>query len=249
MELVTSGAAIASAGGGMGATTTTLLTAMVLAADRVLGPGGPNAVMVDVRGDLAVMLGQPLDLPGLTDLVDRGEPLEAGLMELTDDVEALAAGRMPLPLLLPRGHREPTPDDVGAAVAGIIGRNWRPVVDCGTRDGAVELLEALVNPFVLSRIVVLDNTPAAAARAEAFGMSGVRMLREAEFAELTVEQFCELFPVDGVLPHMPRWDSWVTDHEVPTRLVEAMAGSGDAAAMSALTAVAGLLLQPMEPMD
>ena len=246
MELVTSGAAIASAGGGMGATTTTMLTGMVLAADRIVGPGGPNAVMVDVRGDLAVLLGQSLDLPGLTDLVDQGEPLEAGLMELTDDVQALAAGRMPLPLLLPRGHREPTPDDVGAAVAGIIKRDWRPVVDCGTREVAIGLLDALVNPFVLSRIVVLDNTPAAAARAEAFGMTGVRLLREAQFAELTAAEFCELFPVDGVLPHMPLWDSWVADHEVPTRLVEAMAGSGDDAAMSALTAIAGLLLQPVD---
>ena len=242
MELVTNGAAVAGVGGGMGCTTAAMLAGMVLASDRAQGI---HAVLVDVRADIAVMLGKPTDMAGITDLADHGGGLETVLRELSADAAALAEGRLPLPLLLPAGSRQGTSHDVAAAVSEVIERGWRPVVDCGSRDSALELFDAVVDPYVLSRIVVLDHTPAAAARAEPFGLAGVRLLREREVAELTVDAFCEHFPIDAVMPRMPEWDEWVNERVVPQRLVEAMAGNGDGPAAAALAGVAALLLQPI----
>ena len=242
MEMVTTGVAVVGAKGGCGTTAVAILAGFGLA-DALAG--GRQPVLVDSVGDIAVTLDISDDLAGVTDVAAGEAELGDALWDLVDDADAAAS----MPAFLGRGTLRCSPGQVAEVTAALVEADFCPVVDCGAGRDAVPLLEALGSGPVLSRLMTLVPTPAAANAAVALGRGGPGARRV--LLDLGTEtvvpaaDFASAFGTDATVGAIPQWQSWLLDRELPAMLAAAVKNPDATPAGNAIRALMGLLLQPL----
>ena len=233
--MLTRGAAVGGAKGGVGTTMVSLLLGFGLGALRK-DDRESLTVLVDTRGDLAIALGEE-PRSGISDL-SAGTPLEAALSELSVDPDPRIAG---MPLLLHRGSDEPTVVEIDDAVGQITSRGWRPVIDCGSHDEAAELVGFLADRYLLSPLCALIPTTFAAQAAEAFAEPALAVVVDIGDGLLSAEEFAAAYEASALVRRIAALDHWQHDLSVPAELAAARDGSGDAEAAAAIATLTGLL--------
>lgn len=239
LGMVTRGVAVAGVKGGVGTTLVSLLAAFALETHR---SDDQVTVMVDVGGDIAVALGIEQGA-GICE-VAAGVPIEEVLMELVENPHDDPEPTWELPVLLRQGERRPSLGEVDDAVSQIRSMGWLPVVDCGSREKGALMLADLSERWLLSRLMCLVPTVAAAEARWAFSEADMAVLVPVNEGILDVEDFAADAEVDAVLPFMDHLDSWQHDRRTHLEFAAARVGQGDAQAAAAVSAVAALLEIP-----
>ena len=234
LGMVTKGAAVAGAKGGVGATMVTLLVGFGLAAQRRDDPDAVT-VLVDTRGDIAIALGQEPG-PGISDLAS--EDLDSVLSELSVDPDPRTTGLL---VLLHPGTAGPTLVEIDEAIGQIIGRGWQPVIDCGSHGEAALMVEDLADRFVLSSLLAVTPTTFAAKAAEVFAEPALAVVVDIEDGLLGTQEFADAFGASAVVPRIDALDRWQHEMSVPAELASARDGTGDAQAQAAVEVLTELL--------
>lgn len=240
MEMVTTAVAVVGAKGGCAATSAAVLAAFGLA-DALAG--GQRPVMADCTGDIALTLDIGEEIAGISEVAAGEVELRDALWDLVEDADSAAA----MPLFMGRGLRRSTPEQVAAVAASLAEAGFVPVLDCGAGRDAVPLLSALEASLLVSRIVTLVATPAAANAAAALGPGGPgarRVLYDQGDGLVSAEEFASVFPVDATIGVIPQWHDWQMSREVPQQLVRAAGSSEQTPAGTAIAVLTALLVQP-----
>ncbi len=235
--------------GGVGTTTVTVLTAFGLAAahrdGRAEVMGAP--VLVDPRGDVTIALARQPG-PGVYELA-QGAAVEEVVCELLNDPAADLHAAAGMPLLLRMGSAQAGPllADVDAAVDRLIEDGLLPVVDCGSRAGAVSMMDSVADRWRSARLMVTTPTVAAGEGAALFDLEVPGVVVRLGEGLLSVEQFASAFGgVAAVIDWLEAWDGWQHDHVAHVRLAESRDGSGDPNVAAAIDAVTRVVL-PLRP--
>ena len=239
LGMVTRGVAVAGVKGGVGTTMVTLLAAFALETHR---RDDQVTVLVDVGGDIAVALGIEQGA-GICEIAD-GVPIDEVLMELVENPHDDPEPMWELPVLLRQGERRPSLGEVDDAVSQIRSLGWLPVVDCGSHERGALMVADLAERWLLSRLMCLVPTVAAAEARWAFSEADAAVLVAVNEGILDIEDFAVDAEVHTVLPFIEDLDGWQHERRTHHEFAAARDGRGDPQAAAAISAVAALLEIP-----